>query len=207
MTDHERADCGVDVLRITAVPRKRQAERARFLPQTADRVDLPVVREDWEGLHAREARRRVRGVAVVPERDRGGEQRVGEVGEIGRELVPRPAELVHGGMAREAHHRGGRRSLDVDAGLVERTRSEGRTARRQEGELEEPRSLGASARTERGLIRGLRPYEERLDAATAEDRDDRGDVGRIVVEEVTDREPLELHSALVMTSAVEHLRP
>ena len=137
MTDHERADRGVDVLRITAVARKRQAERARFLPQTADRVDLAVVREDREGLHAREARRCVRRVAVVPERDGRGEERIGEVGEIGRELMARPAELVDGGMAREAHHCGRRRPFDVDAGLVERARSEGRTAGREKRELQE----------------------------------------------------------------------
>ena len=113
--------------------------------------------EDREGLHAREARRRVRRVAVVPERHRGGEAGVGEVGEIRRELMARAAELVHRRMAREADDRRGRQALDVDARLVKRARSECSAARREKGELEEERGLDASARAECRLIRRFRP--------------------------------------------------
>src|SRR5205814_8483853 len=68
VTDHQSADGRVDVLRIAAIAREWKAERAGLLAQTADRVDLAVVREHGERLYAREAGRRVRRVAVVAER-------------------------------------------------------------------------------------------------------------------------------------------
>src|SRR5713101_1557808 len=68
VTDHERADCRVDVLRVAPVARERKAERTRLLAETADGVDLAVVREDRERLHPREAGQCVRRVAVVTER-------------------------------------------------------------------------------------------------------------------------------------------
>src|SRR5439155_6596613 len=207
VTDHQRADRRIDVLRIAAIARERKAERARLLAKPADRVDLTVVREHREWLHAREARRRVRRIAVVSERGRRREAWIGEVGEVRRELMTRPAELVDGRMARQAHHRRGSHSLDVDAGLVKRARSEGGAARREERELKEPRSLDASPRTERGVVRRLASDEDGLDAAAGEDREDGSDIGGIVVEKVPDRETLQLHGRLIAARPLELVRP
>src|SRR5207245_4004154 len=52
VTEHERAQDGIDVLRVAAVTRERKPERARLLAQPADGVDLALVRERGEWLDA-----------------------------------------------------------------------------------------------------------------------------------------------------------
>ena len=79
--------------------------------------------------------------------------------------------------------------------------------RGEERELKEPRSLDASPRTERGVVRRLASDEDGLDAAAGEDRDDGSDIGGIVVEEMTDRETLELHGRLIAARPLELVRP
>src|SRR5256885_2648760 len=121
--------------------------------------------------------------------------------------MPRTAQLVHSGMPREAHDRGRGRSLDLDARLVERPRSERCAAWGEERELKEPRSLGAPARTERGFICRLASSEQGLDAAASEDRHDRRDLRGVGMEEVADREALELHGSLVVSRQLQLVRP
>src|SRR4029077_471290 len=145
--------------------------------------------------------------AVVSERGRCREARIGKVGEVRRELMPCPAQLVYSGMARQADDRRGRHSLDVDAGLVESARAGRRATRREEGELEESRRLGAPTRTERGLIGRLGSREERFDATAGEDRDDRLHASGVVMEEVADGKTLELHSRIVAAGPLELVRP
>src|SRR5207247_2781403 len=52
-----------------------------------------------------------------------------------------------------------------------------------------------------------RSHEECLDATTREDRDDRPNIGRIVVEKVPDRETLQLHGRLIAARPLELVRP
>ncbi len=120
--DHAAQD-RVDVLRVAAGARQGNAQRLRLFAQPPDRVDLPVVRERREGLDAVEAGARVRRVAVVAEGHRRREARVGEVREVTRQLIARAAQLVDGGVAREAHDRRRGQALDLDRGLVERARA------------------------------------------------------------------------------------
>ena len=68
LAQDEPADDRVDVLRIAPIARKHQSQSARLLAQAADRIDLAVVGEHRERLHAGEARGRVGGVAVVTKR-------------------------------------------------------------------------------------------------------------------------------------------
>src|SRR2546427_1598798 len=121
--------------------------------------------------------------------------------------MPRPAQLVHGGMARQAYDRCRGHPLDLDARLVERPRPQRSAARGEKRELEEPRSFGAPARAERGFICRLRSYEKVLDAAGAQDREDRRDLRKVFVEEMTDREALELHRRLVASRQLQLVRP
>ena len=69
-------------------------QRVRFLAQPADRVDLAVVREHRERLHALERGARVRRIAVVTEGHRGLKERVGEIGVVRHQLLGGAAELV-----------------------------------------------------------------------------------------------------------------
>src|SRR2546430_3631966 len=121
--------------------------------------------------------------------------------------MPRPAQFVDGGMAREAHDGRRRRALYVDARLMQSTRSRRRPPRREERELEEPRGLRPPARAERGLIGRLGSSEQRFDATGGEDRDDVLDVVGVVMEEVPDRETFELNGGLVASRSVELVRP
>ena len=121
--EHHAAQDRVDVLRVAAGARERDAQRLGLLAQPPDRVDLAVVRERREGLHAVEARARVRRVPVVAERHRRREARIGEIREVERQLMAGAAQLVHRGMAREADDGRGGESLDLDAGRVQRARA------------------------------------------------------------------------------------
>ena len=143
----------------------------------------------------------------MAERDRRREPWIAEVGEVRHELMPGSAKLVDGAVPREADDRRRRRPLDLHAGLVQRARPEGGAARSQQRELEEPRRFDAPPWSERGLIGGVVPDEKRLDAAARQDRDDRLRLRRILVEEMTDREALELGRVAVHASALEEVRP
>ncbi len=190
-TVDEPAQQRVDVLRIAAASHDRHAESARLLAQPADRVDLAVVRERRERLHPREGARRVRGVAVVPERRRRAKAGIAKVGEVRDELAGGAAELVHGRRARETHHRRGRAGLDLDGREVERAITAAAARVGLERELPEARLRGAAAREEGERRRRLVALQDDPDTVGIEDRADRrigvgGCVGRH--EEVRDRE-------------------
>src|SRR5258708_225861 len=159
----------VDVLRVAAAARERDAERRRLVAQARDGVDLAVVRECRERLHALEARRRVRRVAVVPERHRRLEAWIREVGEVRLELLRMPAQLVHGRAPREAHDRRSGRPLDVDAGVVEAASRAARRSLDLERELPEAGLTLPRARAERGAARVAMALEEHADAVLRED--------------------------------------
>ena len=72
----QRLDQAVQVLRVGGVVADRHAEHARLGAQARDRVDLAVVAEDRERLHAHERRPGVRRVAVVAEQRDGLAARV-----------------------------------------------------------------------------------------------------------------------------------
>ena len=61
----QRLDQAVQVLRVGGVVADRRAQHQRLGAQARDRVDLAVVAQDRERLHAHERRPRVRRVAVV----------------------------------------------------------------------------------------------------------------------------------------------
>src|SRR5207244_12594511 len=64
-----------------------------------------------------------------------------------------------------------------------------------------------SARTERRFVGRLRSNKKGFDATTGEDRDDRRNVGWVGVEEVPDRESLELDGRLVTSRKVQLVCP
>ena len=80
------------------------AERPRLLAQLLDRVDLAVVAEDRERLHAAERGPGVGRVAVVAEAGDGLEALVGEVRVVGAEHLRRAHHLVDAGRRRERGH-------------------------------------------------------------------------------------------------------
>src|SRR5438132_2408051 len=207
--DHA-AQHGVDVLRVAAGAREGDAQRLRLFAQPSDGVDLAVVSERRERLHAIEAGARVRGVAVVAERHRGRELRVAEIGEVPRQLMAGAAQLVDRGVARQAHDRRRRESLDLDPGLVERARARTVARRRKKRELPEAWLLGAAARTEHAAVGGALALDEDLDPVTRQAATHGGLIGVAVGrrdEQVTDRESPAADEARVATRCAEDVRP
>ncbi len=189
----ERADDGVDVLRVAAVARERQTQRARLLAQATDRVDLAVVREHRERLDPVEARARVGGVAVVAEGHAGRETFVAQIVEVREQLLGATAQLVHGAMARERDDGRGGEPLDLHARLVQRARCDTGATGSEQRELPEARLLGTAARSEDLARRDTRALEQDRDAMPREDAPDRGllrVVGRAGDEHVSDGEPI-----------------
>ena len=78
----QRLDEPVQVLGVGGVVPDRRAQHQGLGAQAGDRVDLAVVAEDRERLHAHEGRPRVRGVTVVAQQRGGLAARVREVVEV-----------------------------------------------------------------------------------------------------------------------------
>ena len=97
----QRLDQAVQVLRVGGVVADRHAEHARLGAQARDRVDLAVVAEHRERLHAHERRPRVGRVAVVAEQRDGLAARVGEVVEVALEHQRRAHHLVDAALGRQ----------------------------------------------------------------------------------------------------------
>ena len=114
----QRVDGAVQVLGVGAVGVDRHAEHPRLLAQLRDRVDLAVVAEDRERLHALERGPGVGRVAVVAEAADRLEALVAQVRVVRAEHLRRAHHLVDAGRRRE---RG-----DVEAELAPRARSSGR---------------------------------------------------------------------------------
>src|SRR6266850_742445 len=209
-TEHETADDGVDVLRVTAVARERQTQRARLVAQTSDRVDLAVVREHRERLHAVEGGAGVRRVAVVAEGHARREALVPQIVEVREELLRSAAQLVDGAVAREADDGSGGETLDLDARLVQRAGRDATATWRDERELPEPRLLDAAARTEHVARRYAGALEQHGHAMPREDAADRrllGLVGRAGDEEVRDREAVFLRARGILPGVGQAARP
>ena len=102
--DHAR-----EVLRVRALGLQRGPEHPRLLAQAGDRVDLPVVAKDPEGLNAPERGPGVGGVAVVPEHRHGLGPGIAQVGVVAPQDGGRPEHLVDG------HRRGARGHVNVEA--------------------------------------------------------------------------------------------
>ena len=114
-------DRAVEVLGVGAAGLDRHAEHPRLLAQLLDRVDLAVVAEHRERLHALERGPGVGRVAVVAEAADRLEALVAQVGVVLAEHLRRAHHLVDAGGRRE----GG----DVDVELLARARSAGRRGR------------------------------------------------------------------------------
>ena len=114
-------DRAVEVLGVRGARLDRDAEHPRLLAQLLDRVDLAVVAEHREGLHALEGGPGVGRVAVVAEAADRLEALVEQVGVVLAEDLRRAHHLVDAGRRRE----GG----DVDAELAAPARSAGRRGR------------------------------------------------------------------------------
>ncbi len=142
---YQAAQRRIDVLRVAATAGEGDAERRGLVAKPRDRVDLSVVRERREGLHAFEARRGVRRIAVVAERHRRREAWVRQVGEVRRELLRMTAQLVDDGAPREAHDRGGRQALDLHAGAIQAAAGAPRWTQHLERGLPEARLAPASS--------------------------------------------------------------
>src|SRR5687767_13203432 len=169
----EPAQQRVDILRIAALADDRHAEGARLLAEATDGVDLAVVSEGRERLHAREGARGVRRVPVVAEGRGGAEARIAEVGVVRDELPRGAAELVPGRRARKAHDGRRRARLDLHGREMERPVAAMAPRWGVERELPEAWLLRTAAREERR--RGGRgvPLEDDADAMRAEDSADR----------------------------------
>ena len=218
LAQHEAAEDRVDILRVGAVARQRDAQRDPLLAQPSDGVDLAVVRERGERLHAVECGARVRRVAIVTERHARREALVVKIVEVRNELLGSTAQLVDDAVAREADDRRARESLDLDARLVQRARSNAATPRREERELPEPRLLRSRARAERVAIRRAASLDEHRDAVARQQTTDRGllvaigvarhgAVGVAWYEQVRDRESVAARVPRVASLALQKLCP
>ena len=85
-TDH-RIDVRVEIVRVARTGERRDAARGEPGAVAGDRVDLAVVRDVTERLHEPPRRRRVRGEALVEEREARRELRIAEIVEVGTEFV------------------------------------------------------------------------------------------------------------------------
>ena len=100
----QRLDDAAEVLGVRPVGLDRHPEHARLLAQARDRVDLAVVTEHAERLHALEAGPGVGGVAVVPEQGDGLGARIVKVRVVAPENGRRPEHLVDGTGRRAGGH-------------------------------------------------------------------------------------------------------
>ena len=119
VSKHQPFDEPVDVLRVGALDRQRQAEQPHLATQLGDGVDLAVVPERGAHLGALVHRDRVRRIAAVAERDRRLVGRIREIGEIGPKRLDVAAHLVDDRAAAErgdVHAPGD--LLDGDRGVV-----------------------------------------------------------------------------------------
>ena len=148
----QRLHGAVEVLRVRAPRHERHAQHARLLAQARDGVDLAVVPQHAERLHAPEARPGVRGVAVVAEDDGRPGGGVAEVGVVAAQHRRRAERLV------DDRFGGARRHVQLEAVL------------QQGGQLEAARRLTDQAADlpEQGfLLARLRPQRGAVDRAVA----------------------------------------
>ena len=110
----QRLDQPVQVLRVGGVVADRRAQHQRLGPQPRDRVDLAVVAQHRERLHAHERRPRVRGVAVVAQQRGGLAARVGQVVEVALQHLRRAHHLVDAGVGGQGGHVRVELALDLD---------------------------------------------------------------------------------------------
>ena len=116
----------VQVLRVRGPRRDRDAQHLRLLAELRDRVDLAVVAEHGERLHALERRPGVGGVAVVAEAADRLEPLVAQVRVVGAQHLRRAHHLVD---ARRRRERG-----NVEAQARARARSSSSKTRSERAE-------------------------------------------------------------------------
>ena len=161
-------DHPVQVLGVGAAGLDRDAEHAGLLAELLDRVDLAVVAEDRERLHALERRPGVGGVAVVAEAADRLEALVPEVGVVLAEHARRTHHLVDAGRGRE------RRQVEAELGLQRDHQVEGDAiaalrVREQPGDLPEVGLLLAGGGPQRLRIDHAQALGEDPEAAATED--------------------------------------
>ena len=112
LLEDEALEQPVQVLRVRSVPRDGEPQLAALLAQLRDGVDLAVVTEDGERLHAAEGGVGVGGVPVVGDDPRRSEGGLGELGVEGRQHHRLAQHLVHAVIRRERGHVAGEVLLD-----------------------------------------------------------------------------------------------
>jgi hypothetical protein len=160
-------DRAVEVLGVGGAGLDRDAEHPRLLAQLLDRVDLTVVTEHRERLHALERGPGVGRVAVVAEAADRLEALVAQVGVIRAEHLWSAHHLVDAGRRREGGNVDIELSLQLDQEVEEDLVAVGSVGD-EAGELPEVRLLLARGRPQRGGVDGADPLGENAEAALAE---------------------------------------
>ena len=154
----------VEILGVAGARDRLRAQARQLQPQPADGVDLAVVGEPAERLHALERRQRVGGVAAVGDRHPGGEQRVREVGREPLQGAGIAERLVD---AAEARQRGDMhaRPLQLQPDPKQRAVDGG-----AQGRLPQRRRALAAARPQRRRVGLLFDQRQQLEAGRAQGR-------------------------------------
>src|SRR5205814_9832952 len=111
----------------------------------------------------------VPGMALGTEGEARREAFVAQIRELRQQRLSAAAELVHAAVTREREHRRRGEPLDLDTGLVQRTRRRGAATGREERELDEARLLDATARSERLGGRRVGALEQHGDVVVGKD--------------------------------------